>query len=57
MSGPLLDLLATSIAKPLHDLTKKSARSEWKTAQQVFFGQLRLKLVTAPILQYPDYSG
>ena len=46
-----------SIAKPLHDLTKKSARFEWTPAQQASFDQLRLELVTAPVLQYPDYSG
>ena len=46
-----------SIAKPLHDLTKKSAWIEWTPAQQVSFDQLRLGLETAPVLQYPDYSG
>ena len=43
-----------SIAKPLHDLTKKSARFEWTPAQQASFDRLRLELVTAPVLQYPD---
>ena len=46
-----------SIAKPLHDLTKNRARFEWTPAQQLSFEQLRLELVTAPVLQYPDYSG
>ena len=46
-----------SIAKPLHDLIKKSARFEWTPAQQASFDQLRLELVTAPVLQYPDYTS
>ena len=46
-----------SIAKLLHDLTLKSARFEWTPDQQVSFDQLRLELVTPPVLQYPDCSG
>ena len=63
MPGPLFDLVITMkdssrtsrASKPLHDLTKKSARFEWTPTQQVSFDQL--ELVTAPVLQHLDYSG
>ena len=41
----------------MHDLTKKIAQLEWIPAQQVSFEQLGLEVATAPVLQYPDYTG
>lgn len=46
----------SSIAKPLHRLTEKTAKFEWTTECQAAFEDLRHRLVTAPVLAFPDYS-
>ena len=44
------------IASPLHKLLKKDAKFEWTEAQEHAFRHLKNKLVSQPILQYPDFS-
>ena len=44
------------IAQPLHDLTRKGAVFEWTPQCQAAFDTLRLKLVEAPLLAYPDFE-
>lgn len=45
-----------TIAKPLHRLTEKNFPFEWTTLCQTSFDELKRKLVTAPILVFPDFS-
>ena len=45
-----------TIAKPLHHLTEKTAKFEWTEQAQSAFEELRLRLVTAPVLAFPDYT-
>ena len=45
-----------SIAKPLHKLTEKTAKFEWSADCQAAFEEVRQRLVTAPILAFPDLS-
>lgn len=42
------------IAKPLHRLTEKTTKFEWSADCQAAFEHLRQKLVSAPILAFPD---
>ena len=44
------------IAKPMTLLLKKETPFNWTTKQQTAFDQLKKRLTTAPILQYPDFS-
>ena len=44
------------IAKPLHRLTEKTARFVWTQECQKAFEELRSRLVSAPILAFPDYE-
>jgi hypothetical protein len=46
----------SKIASPLHRLLKKGAKFEWAEAQEHAFQNLKSKLITQPILQYPDFS-
>ena len=46
----------TTVAKPLHHLTEKTAKFEWTEKAQNAFEELRRRLVTAPVLEFPDYS-
>ena len=45
-----------TIAKPLTQLTRKEAPWTWDTAEQESFHTLQEKLITAPVLGYPDPS-
>lgn len=44
------------IAKPLTQLLKKNIPFEWSTECQTAFMNLIEKLITAPVLQYPDFE-
>jgi transposase InsO family protein len=46
----------SKIASPLHKLLKRDAKFEWTTAQEHAFNHLKTKLISQPILQYPDFS-
>ena len=43
-----------TIAQPLHKLTSKEAEWKWGEAEQESFEELKLRLVSAPVLGYPD---
>ena len=45
-----------TIAKPLYRLTEKTCKFEWTDACQTSFEELRRRLVTTPILAFPDYT-
>ena len=42
------------IARPLHKLTEQGKRFQWSEACQCAFDQLKTRLITAPVLAYPD---
>ena len=44
------------IARPLHDLTKRSTLWNWTTQHQDSFDELKFKMITAPVLIQPDLS-
>ena len=44
------------IARPLHCLTEKTASFQWNKECQDSFDMLRNKLISAPILTFPNYS-
>ena len=44
------------ITRPLHRLTEKTASFQWTKECQDSFDTLRNKLVSAPVLTFPDYS-
>ena len=46
-----------TVAKPLHELTKKYARFNWTDECQEAFEQLKSRLTSAPVLGYPLDSG
>ena len=46
----------STIAAPLHKLLKKGAKYEWTDAQEQAFRGLQSRLISPPILRYPDYS-
>ena len=46
----------STIAAPLHELTKKGATFTWAAAQQDAFNTLKDKLTHAPLLQLPDFN-
>ncbi|KAM0735324.1 Transposon Ty3-I Gag-Pol polyprotein [Formica fusca] len=46
----------SKIAKSLTKLTKKGEKFEWVGEQQNAFETLKNKLITAPVLKYPDFS-
>ena len=45
-----------SVAKPLHQLVEKNREFRWTQQCQEAFEQLRQKLVSAPVLSFPDFS-
>lgn len=45
-----------ALARPLYTLFKKNIKYEWKEEQQKAFEKLKTHLISAPILQYPDFS-
>ena len=45
-----------AIAKPLHRLTEKTVKFKWTNECQTAFEEIRRRLVTAPILAFPDYE-
>ena len=45
-----------SISKPLHRLTEKTAKFEWTDDCQRAFEEFRQRLVTVPILVFPEFS-
>ncbi|WVZ63799.1 hypothetical protein U9M48_013404 [Paspalum notatum var. saurae] len=46
----------SSIAAPLHELTKKDVPFAWRDSQEVAFSTLKDKLTHAPLLQLPDFN-
>jgi hypothetical protein len=46
----------SKIASPLYKLLKRDAKFEWTEAQQNAFQHLKSKLISRPILQYPDFT-
>jgi hypothetical protein len=46
----------SSIAAPLHELTKKGVSFAWDAPQEEAFNTLKDKLTHAPLLQLPDFQ-
>ncbi|XP_062526266.1 uncharacterized protein LOC134199436 [Bombyx mori] len=46
----------SKLAKPLTSLLKKDTAFNWQNEQQLSFETLKSKLISAPILAYPDFS-
>jgi hypothetical protein len=46
----------SQIVAPLHSLLKKNTTFEWLGEQEEAFQGLKHKLMSQPILQYPDFS-
>jgi hypothetical protein len=46
----------SSIAAPLHELTKKGVSFDWGPTQEKAFNTLKDKLTHAPVLQLPDFQ-
>lgn len=46
----------SSIAEPLYTLCRKNIPFSWQQEQQAAFEKLKDRLVSAPILAYPDFS-
>jgi hypothetical protein len=46
----------STIAAPLHELTKKGVVFQWGKAQEESFSSLKDKLTHAPLLQLPDFG-
>jgi hypothetical protein len=44
------------LASPLHKLLKKDAKYEWTDKQEQAFQGLKSRLISPPILRYPDFS-
>ena len=42
------------IAGPLHDLTKKKVQYKWTTKENVAFQELKVRLMSQPLLILPD---
>jgi hypothetical protein len=46
----------STIAAPLHELTKNGVSFHWGPSQQQAFDALKSKLTQAPLLQLPDFD-
>jgi hypothetical protein len=46
----------STLASPLHQLLKKDAKYEWTDRQEQALRGLKSRLISPPILRYPDYS-
>ena len=46
----------STIAKPLHRLTEKGRLFTWTTECANAFAELKQRLITAPVLAFPDYT-
>ena len=46
----------SSIAKSLNQLLQKDEPYQWNSARQEAFDELKNRLVTAPVLAYPDFG-
>ena len=46
----------SEIVKPLHHLTERNAKFLWTEECELAFQELKRRLITAPILSYPDFS-
>jgi len=46
----------SEIVAPLHKLLKKDEKYMWEESQEIAFLTLKQKLISQPILQYPDFS-
>ena len=46
----------STLARPLHDLTRKEATFEWTADCEQSFQSLKKKLVEAPVLAYPSFQ-
>jgi hypothetical protein len=46
----------SAIAKPLTELLKKNTPWSWSEKEQTSFEKLKERLITTPVLQYPDFS-
>ena len=44
------------MAAPLHNLTKKEVEFSWTTDCQKAFDELKMRLITAPVLAYPNFD-
>ena len=44
------------IARPLHQLTCRNAHFVWSQECQQAFGELQQRLITSPVLSYPDFT-
>lgn len=45
------------IAEPLYKLCRKGVQFDWQREQQLAFEELKHRLVSAPVLAYPDFSS
>jgi hypothetical protein len=46
----------SKVAAPLHKLLKKDVQYVWGESQEIAFHTLKQKLMTKPILKYPDFT-
>jgi hypothetical protein len=46
----------SKIAGPLHKFLKRDAKYVWEESKEVAFHAMKQKLISQPILQYPDFS-
>ena len=42
------------ISRPLHDLTKKKVKFQWKAKENEAFSELKKRLMSGPLLVLPD---